>query len=220
MTPESVADGKIECGSANSSTAPVFAVFDGMGGEERGEMAAYIATKELCGFRFGKNIKSDLICFCKQVNRRICQYADENELSSMGTTAALLKFAKDRIYLCNIGDSKIFRFSKGNLQQLSFDHVCSSASPEKPPLSQNLGIPESEMIISPYITTIDYHVGDLYLICSDGLTDMLTVFEIENLLLSEKENATAPLLKLALENGGKDNITLILLHVKKKKLFF
>ena len=138
----------------------------------------------------------------------------------MGTTAAILKFAKDRIYLCNIGDSKIFRFSKGTLQQLSFDHVCPSESQEKPPLSQNLGIPESETVISPYIATADYQVGDLYLICSDGLTDMVTLSEIEDLFISEKEHAAEPLLRLALENGGRDNITLILLHVKKKKLFF
>ena len=136
----------------------------------------------------------------------------------MGTTAAFLKFSSRKIYLCNVGDSKIFQLTDGTLQQISHDHVAASVFGKKPPLLQNLGIPESELIISPYVAAGEYHSGDTYLLCSDGLTDMLTMPEIEK-LLREKTGASAAeqLLEQALERGGKDNITLILIHIEKNK---
>lgn len=213
---------QIEQGSQISSKAPIFGVFDGMGGEECGEMASYIAAKELSEFVFDKNVKKGFDDFCKHANAMVCQHIAENNLVSMGTTAAILKFTKDKIYLCNIGDSKIFQLSDGSLKQISYDHVCISAFGKKPPLSQNIGIPESELIISPYIATGEYHNGDIYLICSDGLTDMLAVPDIEK-ILSEKKGLVAAeqLLKQALDNGGKDNITFILICIEKaKKKFF
>ena len=213
-------DGIIE-GVLSPSSQAVFAVFDGMGGEECGEMAAYLAAKELSEFQFKKDVKQDFADFCKNANTKICNYTDAHKLTSMGTTAALLKFAKDQIGLCNVGDSKIFQFSEGKLQQISYDHVGISAFGKKPPLSQNLGIPESELILSPYVATGEYHNGDIYLICSDGITDMLPVPNIEKILCEEKGSVAAEqLLKQALDNGGKDNITFILIRIEKAKRKF
>lgn len=213
-------DGILE-GVLSPSSQAVFAVFDGMGGEECGEMAAYLAAKELSDFRFEKDAKQDFAIFCKCANTKICNYTDEHKLTSMGTTAAILKFAKHQIGLCNVGDSKIFQFSEGKLQQISYDHVGISAFGRKPPLSQNLGIPESELILSPYVATGEYHNGDIYLICSDGLTDMLPVPSIEKILCDEKGSVAAEqLLKQALDNGGKDNITFILIRIEKAKRKF
>lgn len=210
-------DGIIE-GVLSPSSQAVFAVFDGMGGEECGEMAAYLAAKELSDFQFEKDVKQDFSNFCKKANTRICNYTDEHKLTSMGTTAAILKFAKDHIGLCNVGDSRIFQFSEGKLQQISYDHVGISAFGRKPPLSQNLGIPESELILSPYVATGEYHNGDIYLICSDGLTDMLPVPNIEKILGEDKGLIAAEqLLEQALNNGGKDNITFILIRIEKAK---
>ena len=208
----------IKEGYAVSSNQPTFGVFDGMGGEECGEMAAYIAAKELSTFRFYKDITQGYIDYCKSANEKICAYTNENNLTSMGTTAAILKFTKDKICLCNVGDSKIFQFSDGTFQQISYDHIGISTFGKKPPLSQNLGIPESELIILPYIATGEYHSGDVYLICSDGLTDMLTVADIEKILSEEKGLVAAEqLLKQSLDNGGKDNITFILIYIEKSK---
>lgn len=216
-----VGTGRIEQGRQVSSKASVFGVFDGMGGEECGEIASYIAAKELSGFVFDKDVKKGLELFCRHTNAMICQYIAENNLLSMGTTAAILKFVRGKIYLCNVGDSKIFQLSEGGLKQISYDHIGVSVFGKKPPLSQNLGIPESEMIISPYIATGECHNGDVYLICSDGLTDMLAVSDIEKILLEQKEAAAEELLKRALDNGGKDNITFILLSIEKiKNKFF
>ncbi len=194
----------------------VFAVLDGMGGEEKGEMAAYIGAKTLSSFEFKKDISSSCIEYCKIANNEICKYAEENNICSMGSTVAMLVFSKKQITMCNVGDSKVFLFSDKKLEQISFDHVAVSSFGRKPPLSQNLGIPEKEILISPYISVGKYNKGDAYLICSDGLTDMVSVSEIEQILLKNKrEKAIKALLEKALENGGRDNITIVLIYVKK-----
>lgn len=208
-------DGVIN-GVARSINSPIFAVFDGMGGEECGEVAAYIAAKKLSECKFEDTSHLELLQYCKIANDEICIYTADNSLVSMGTTAAILMFAQKSILLCNIGDSKIFRFTDGVLQQISYDHVSISAFGTKPPLTQNLGIKEDELIISPYTATGEYHNNDIYLICSDGLTDMVSNEDIGNILnSSQKENSADLLLQKALENGGKDNITLILLYISK-----
>lgn len=208
-------DGVIN-GVARSVDAPIFAVFDGMGGEECGEVAAHIAAKQISEYSFEDTSHLELLQYCKKANDEICHYTADNSLVSMGTTAAILMFAKKKILLCNIGDSKIFRFTDGVLQQISYDHVSISAFGTKPPLTQNLGIKEDELIISPYTAKGEYHNHDIYLICSDGLTDMVSNEDIGNILnSSQKENSADLLLQKALKNGGKDNITLILLYISK-----
>ena len=130
----------------------------------------------------------------------------------------MLLFSKDEITLCNIGDSRVFRFADGELEQISKDHVVISAFGTKPPLSQNLGIPPDQLLIEPYLSQGRYKNGDKYLICSDGLTDMLTIEEIKELLTSQQiEESATNLINKALENGGKDNVTVILLEIKRRK---
>lgn len=208
-------------GRVTTDKDPVFAIFDGMGGEECGEMAAYLAAKEMAEFPFGKGMEKDFFDFCKIANRRICDYTKEENISSMGTTAAIMKFTKEDCGICNIGDSKIFLLSEGMLNQLSMDHVGIAVFGKKPPLTQNLGIPEDEMLIDPYAAIGSYRPGDVYLICSDGVTDMLTVERIQEILTKDSgHDAARQLLSEALENGGKDNTSFILLYVEKKKTVF
>ena len=190
-------------------------VFDGLGGECRGEMAAYIASRKASRYAWdSKDPSDDLRSFCLEVNSEICRYAAENNISSMGTTAAMLLFDKKAIYLCNIGDSKIFQYSSGKLEQISVDHIGMAVFGHKPPLTQNLGIPECEIKIDPYIANGEYHVGDMFLICSDGLTDMVSNEEIcETLKSGNPSNIAAELLGLALERGGIDNTTIIVIRI-------
>ncbi len=205
-------------GRANPSNACVFAVFDGMGGEEKGEVAAQIAAKSFSEQSLKKVKESTLISYALQANREICDFAKNNQISAMGTTVALLCFIKHKIRLCNVGDSKIFRFSEDGLKQISIDHISISAFGGKPPLTQNLGIPETELIISPYTTSLKYKDGDVFLICSDGLSDMVSVEQMEFILRSASEvEAAKTLVKAALDNGGKDNITVIVIYVKKRR---
>lgn len=218
MKPNSAKDMVSISGTASIKTAILFGIFDGMGGEECGEIASYIAAKESSSTHIKKDAVHTLIDYCKQANDVICEYADNNSISSMGTTAAILLCSKSEITLCNIGDSKIFRFSEGNLEQISKDHIAISAYGTKPPLSQNLGIPPESALIDPYLSQGGYKVGDKYLICSDGLTDMLTIEEIKDLLEHQPfEELALSLVNRALKNGGRDNVTVILLKITQSK---
>ena len=83
-----------------------------MGGEECGKVAALIAAETAAEFKIKDDPIKQIRDFCKIANRNICEYAQKNTVSSMGTTAAVLVFGKKEIVLCNIGDSKIFLFSE------------------------------------------------------------------------------------------------------------
>ena len=101
------------------------------------------------------------------------------------------------------------------------DHVAVAAFGVKPPLSQTLGIPPNELVIDPYLARGPYNDGDIYMICSDGLTDMVSVDEITEVLISKpSEEAITLLLEKALANGGKDNITIILCKIERQSGWF
>ena len=204
----------ILCGSIYSGEPSVFAVFDGIGGGVRGEMSAFIAAEALKNAELSGKPKEALVSFCLSANRRICDYAIENGIKSTGTTAAMVLFGRKKIHLCNIGDSKILRIANGSICQLSKDHISFSPFGGKGALSQHLGIPESEFIIMPYTAKASYRNGAVYLICSDGLTDMVENNDIFRIISdNDGENAAKLLLDSALENGGRDNITFILLYI-------
>ncbi len=194
----------------------IIGVFDGMGGEECGEVASLIAAEKAARVVVGEYPIEVLYDYCKTANESICQYAAENGIDSMGTTAALLVFDRKGITLCNIGDTKIFRLTGGNLRQISKDHLASSAYGVKPQLYQNLGIPTEEMEIDPYFSQGKYRDNDIYLICSDGLTDMLSVEEITKILTeTDFDRAAEKLTEASLEHGGRDNVTVILCKIEE-----
>jgi len=201
---------------------PIFAVFDGMGGEKYGEIAAYLAAKTFdlfCADNLKSVMKQFLSEVCEKMNAEICVYVRDNLTGHMGTTTAILAFDNKEIYICNVGDSKIFQHSAGKLSQITHDHVSAVSDEKKPALTQHLGIPTTEFVIEPYIAKGEYADGDRYLICSDGLTDMVTVEEIEKTLSEQKviSDCADALMNSALSNGGIDNITIILCDVHKKR---
>ncbi len=218
MEAENNGTADIICGTVEASEDAIFSVFDGMGGEEHGEIAAYLAAKTMCDYALEQDVDEYFKHYCKEANRTICVETREREMTSMGTTMAALLFRKKGVTLCNIGDSKIFLLSDDEFQQISYDHVSVPINGRKPPLTQNLGIPEDELYLSPYIAGGEYHNKDVYLICSDGLTDMVETDRIKGIITTTpKEEACNALLQEALNNGGKDNTTIILLYVKRKK---
>ena len=211
-------------GCANHAQPQVFGVFDGMGGEEHGEIASLIAAKCAAKLKIGQRPIEDLQQYCAMANEEICRYAEDNNIGSMGTTAVIIVFAENEIDLCNIGDSKAFHFDGENLEQISVDHYAATVYRKKPPLSQNLGIPPHEMMIEPHYARGYYHDGDFFLLCSDGLTDMVSTEEISKILtetaaggITDVNKAAEKLLQKALDNGGRDNITIILCRVKRRK---
>lgn len=206
-------------GNVSSARPVLFGVFDGMGGEERGEMAAYLAAKAAAAIPCGGSPQQALENVCRTANLDICRYVEEHDLATCGTTAAMLLPGRNGVNLCNIGDSKIFRCSDGRLKQFSEDHLSIAPYGEKAPLSQYLGIPPEELVLCPYYTALPYTPAEKYLLCSDGLTDMVPLEDITRILTNfSVEQAAQLLLQRALDNGGKDNVTLIVLQTEKQAL--
>lgn len=215
----------IQTGCVKQSELPLLAVFDGMGGESYGEMAAYLASQS-CGEHYmaEKNrIRSApeefLAELCRKMNETVCQFGDENKINSMGTTAAILIFCRDAVYGCNLGDSRIYMMHQDQFRRISTDHVLGGGLFNKSPLTQYVGIPEEYMKIEPSVTCQKADTGVRYLICSDGITDMLSDGEIADILSREVsvEETVRILLERALKKGGRDNITVILCEIKEKE---
>lgn len=209
-------------GTVGNEKFPIFAVFDGLGGEKCGEIAAHIAAKTLNGL-YPAVSKSKPMMFlheiCEGMNSDICAYAESNQVGRMGTTTAILAFGKKKVHICNIGDSKIFLRDSDKLVQISYDHVVDVPNKSKLPLSQHLGIHRSEFAIEPHFASGEYRDGDIYLVCSDGLTDMVLESEIDTILTMHNSalDAANTLMEKALLTGGVDNITIALCMVRKRK---
>ena len=199
------------------------AVFDGMGGVSHGELAAYEATKYADEFksRFTRATvggEADMLAaLCKGMNMRVHSAAIKSGVSVMGTTMASLYFYGDQVWSCNVGDSRCYRYRAGVLEQLSVDHVEELYYIDrinwnrKPGLIQYIGMDPEEILLEPAISGSDVQDEDNYLICSDGLTDMVTEADIAAMIsdASDTEEAANSLVDMALANGGKDNITVI-----------
>lgn len=206
-------------GSVPAGQQPLFGVFDGMGGEEQGEMASFLAAEAARLHRPGGNLTAGLEKLCLSANGAICAWAAENSVRSTGSTAALLLFDSRRVHLCNIGDSRIFRLRNSRLEQLSEDHLSPAPFGMKRPLYQSLGIPPEELRIEPYLAKFPLAPSDRFLLCSDGLTDMVDNDRIAaELSCGDSRETVMALMKLALEAGGKDNITVIVCSVEKAPL--
>lgn len=202
-----------------------FAVFDGMGGENYGEYAAFAAAECMKGIianlkQYVVPEKEFLNDLCFAMNQAVNDAACTMRTRRMGSTVAMLMFHQGFVYSCNVGDSRCYRYRNRVLLQLSEDHVDNCFTPsekrKKPALSQCLGISEDDFIIEPYIAKGEVKEGDRYLICSDGLTDMLSEREISGILAEEITSAECAekLVCQALENGGRDNVTVIVCEVQ------
>ena len=214
----------IRSGYMKQSEYPLLAVFDGMGGESCGEMAAFLAA-EACGehFKTAKDgIRNDpeefLNEICESMNQAICDYGRTNKINSMGTTAALLAFAEDAVYSCNLGDSRIYKSDREKFYQISRDHVLGRSLFGKAPLTQYLGMEEENLQLEPSISRQEIKIGDRFLLCSDGITDMLSDGEIADILSRDIPVAKTVeiLVDRALKKGGRDNITVVLCEIMEQ----
>lgn len=198
-------------------------IFDGMGGENFGEYASFAAARKMQQIErkltdFFISPKQYLYNLVFQLNEEILKVQQEKCTEHMGTTMVSLYFTGKYIYSCNLGDSRAYRLRDGEFLQLSEEHIAKRPGSEykKAPLTRYLGIDTQEMEIEPYIAKGKLKKGDKYLICSDGLTDMLTNFEISDIMLKCKtvEECVSTLTWEALEHGGRDNVTAIICEIK------
>ena len=196
-----------------------FAIFDGIGGVNFGEHASYAAARQMqlterTIMDFVVPEKKYLERLTERLNDAVVRSQKEMYTDQMGSTMVSLYFSGRYVYVCNVGDSRAYRLRDGEFLQLSVDHVerCSGRERKKTPLTQYLGLGSEEIQIEPHIVKGQIKKNDVYLLCSDGLTDMLTNFEISDIILKSEdaEQCTETLIRSAIERGGRDNITVIM----------
>ena len=190
-----------------------FAVADGMGGYEGGDVASEIVCRSFNAFMSGllfesdSQIINDIKDWACEANNLVLETAWlRPELSEMGTTFVGLIFAGKKMWLINIGDSRCYRIRGGILKQLSTDHSerNRTGNPDTP---SNLIYNYIGNIPEDFFSDISEYVpieGDTYLLCSDGLSDMISDDAIE-----ENAGSVERLVELAKEAGGIDNITVV-----------
>lgn len=207
------------------------AVADGMGGEELGELASLLAVQSLrpCGWNAVRDAAMTSIW---QANSQICAEVEKNGGRRVGSTLVALYIDRGKTLCCNIGDSRCYLLRNGALTQLSVDHnkarrmvelgvltpEQAARHPSRHELTQHLGIFESEMVIEPaFSEALELRCGDRFLLCSDGLTDMVTEADIAERLIEggTPEEQAADLIQMALEHGGRDNVTALVIQVEK-----
>lgn len=199
------------------------AVFDGMGGESYGEQASWSAAAAMGTWMskpkgFFVSERKSLEKMTDFLNTAVAERAESLLADRMGTTMAALLFTGRKVYCCNVGDSRVFCLRDASLSQLSVDHVSQRPMPpgRKPPLTQHLGMKPDYAAIEPHIVSAGLQKGDMYLACSDGLTDLVSEAAITQTLLQSPgpESAADELVRQALENGGRDNITVIVCRIR------
>lgn len=203
----------------------LFGVFDGMGGLSYGKEASAICADICHHYQLHERfLKDDMITICHIANAQVNMRKSELKVD-MGSTASMLTFFHDDVFLCNIGDSPIFLMQNHHLESIFKEHTekelyerlyGTSYQKKKFRLTQNIGISDEDMRIQPYTDHFKLHDGDFYLICSDGLTDMVAIEDIEKELNHFDDQTIHHLLEQALDNGGNDNITIILIKVNRE----
>ena len=197
--------------SRHDLNAPVLvAVADGMGGHVGGEIASRYAIKRLSELSNGGS--QAVAERLDAIHTELYAAMDASpSLLGMGTTVAGLLLGPAQAVWFNVGDSRLYAVRDGRLHQLSVDDV--PPGPRTGLLTQALGGFPDSLPIAPHIAEASLHAPSRWLLCSDGLTDMLPDGEIEELLGQADEEALRSLFARAMGAGGLDNISIILASV-------
>lgn len=219
----------------------LLAVADGMGGHAGGEVASSIAVKTLAGLApilekddiDDDSIEGLLLNTLQEVDVEIGRVADQNdELTGMGTTlSALMLYGKDsdkKVALLHVGDSRCYRLRGNTLMQISHDHtvlqelldqgsVSSEEAHEHPQRSFLTQALMGDGPLSPVLMIYQTNPKDRFLICSDGLSGILSEKEIKSgLKIRDREEALASLVDAAYSAGAPDNVTVILADIDRE----
>lgn len=206
----------------------VYGVADGMGGHNGGETASRLAVQVLKNALRGKKPEARALEIgMEAANRRIYDMAlHESSLSGMGTTVTLLWENGGEALLAHVGDSRAYLWRNGALSQITQDHSLvaellrsrvitaemARTHPYRNVITRAVGV---DPMVTPDILTHDLQADDLWLLCSDGLYNMVDDERMAGILRNagNDEQAADQLLNAALESGGTDNITFILARV-------
>ena len=219
----------------NAKRMQVYAVCDGMGGEEAGEeasMQAVLGIKEFVGRKKMKNekqIRSSLQTISNEIERQ----ANAKDIHS-GTTIAMVVFCWNHLIIAHVGDSRVYSFKDHEINYITTDHSevqqmiafgllkeeDAHHNPRRHVINQYLGMPQKDALLSPEVSVpLIIEPSTRLLICSDGLTDMVENERINEIVSNavSADIAVKALTDEALQNGGRDNITTICLFIKKKE---
>ncbi|MGH3742121.1 MAG: PP2C family protein-serine/threonine phosphatase [Micromonosporaceae bacterium] len=207
----------------------LFAVADGVGGQPAGEVASDIVITALATLDTDQAPEDPLTELREQVDaasRRIRETGEaEPDQAGMATTVTALLWAEPQLALIHVGDSRGYRLRDGALTQLTVDHTYVQWL-----VDQGMLTPEDAQIhpqrsivtqvvqgdeLSPIEELLTPEPGDRYLLCSDGLSDVVRHDEIEATLSqhADLEHAVEQLIKLALRAGAPDNVSVVLIDV-------
>ena len=209
-----------------TNTPCVFAVFDGMGGEDCGELASLTAAETLAE-RFMGTKNFDVYNYVSDVNNKICSIMDSQNIR-MGTTMALA-VVNDNSFMCyNLGDSRIFKLVNDRVIRVSDDHTVAEdkvrmglmtaakaeRSRERHILTRYLGMRDKFSWAPDSYGPLTFDETRRILLCSDGLTEMVSYRDI-NLIVKDSADVVECVNKLvetALNNGGVDNVTCVVIE--------
>ena len=212
-----------------SAADGLWGVADGMGGHNGGETASAGARDGVLELLAGKNPEQNALrTAIGAVNRRLyLRQLEDESLSGMGTTLTLLWFAGDAVHIGHVGDSRAYRLRDGKLTQITDDHSVvaelvrsgmltpeqAASHPMRNVITRAVGTEEGVEID---LLCEERHAGDVWLVCSDGLYGMVGDDAIAGALTSLPiDQAADKLLSAALEAGGRDNISLVILLDKE-----
>jgi len=207
--------------------APAFAVADGMGGAQAGEVASRIAADVFEERTDDGSPQQQLERIAREANRRIFDLAQEDaSRSGMGTTLTAALVADDEVAIVHVGDSRAYLMRDGELRQLTRDHslveelrrqgrLTSEEAEEHPQRSIITRALGPERRVEPDVHTQQARSGDLFLLCSDGLTSMVRQGRLQEIVADAPDLRTAAdrLVAEANEMGGRDNITVVLFRL-------
>ena len=208
---------------------PLFAVADGMGGAQAGEVASRLAAAAFREFHDADELDPEerLVAIIQEANRRIYERAEgDAEVSGMGTTITAALVAKDGLVIGHVGDSRAYRLRDGRFEQLTDDHSLvadlvrsgritpeeADVHPQRSVITRALGT-DPQVDVDTF--TVPAERNDLFLLCSDGLTTMVDDEEIRGVVTKAEDldQAGKGLVKAANKAGGEDNITVVLFRI-------
>jgi serine/threonine protein phosphatase PrpC len=209
--------------------APLFVVADGMGGAQAGEVASRIAVESFQGgVQDASAPEAALAALTHEANARIHELSHSHaEQAGMGTTLTAIYVGEREVSIAHVGDSRAYRFRDGELLRLTDDHSLvdellrqgrltpeeAVEHPQRSVITRALGPEGTVEVDTRSYTARD---GDVYLLCSDGLTTMLAEVRLAELLGAGKtlRDTGEALIAAANEAGGRDNITVLLLRLE------
>jgi serine/threonine protein phosphatase PrpC len=202
---------------------PLFAVADGMGGAQAGEIASKLAASAVRSSDRGR--LEDLI---QEANRRVHQRSVEDATASgMGTTLTVAEIVGERVTIGHVGDSRAYLVRDGRLEQLTEDHSLvgelvrsgkltpeeAESHPQRSVITRALGT-DPDVDVDTF--AVEPQPGDLFLLCSDGLTTMVDDRTIERLVEEKRgdlDGLVNALIRAANKGGGEDNITVVAFEI-------